>query len=127
MGVIASAIVNKRPRVPKNALMAGVTSNGGTTMASTPPAAQSKCPVEDLVADTAGLDPFWLGHASGKCHCTSDAVARYQDRISGPLLDRIDMQIEVAAMSPESMSALADGELTDSIAARAAHAYSLQL
>jgi magnesium chelatase family protein len=69
----------------------------------------------------------WLGHACGKCHCTQDQVLRYQDRISGPLLDRIDMHIEVAAMSPEAMSAPADGETTGTIAARAAHAYGLQL
>jgi magnesium chelatase family protein len=68
----------------------------------------------------------WLGHPSGKCHCTSEVVQRYQDRISGPLLDRIDMQIEVAAMPPETMSALADGESTETIAARVAHAYRQQ-
>jgi magnesium chelatase family protein len=69
----------------------------------------------------------WSGHPSGKCHCTSEAVARYQDRISGPLQDRIDMQIEVAAMAPETMGALADGEATETIAARVGHAYALQL
>jgi magnesium chelatase family protein len=69
----------------------------------------------------------WLGHVSGKCHCTGEAVARYQDRISGPLLDRIDMQIEVAAMAPDTMSALADGESTGAIGARVAHAYQLQM
>jgi magnesium chelatase family protein len=69
----------------------------------------------------------WLGHPSGKCHCTSEGVARYQDRISGPLLDRIDMQIEVAAMAPEAMGALADGEATATIAGRVGHAYALQL
>jgi magnesium chelatase family protein len=47
----------------------------------------------------------WQGHPSGKCHCTNEAVLRYQDRISGPLLDRIDMQIEVSAMAPDAMSA----------------------
>lgn len=69
----------------------------------------------------------WRGHPSGKCHCTSEGVIRYQDRISGPLLDRVDMQIEVAAMAPETMSALADGEATATIAARVAHAYQIQL
>jgi magnesium chelatase family protein len=68
----------------------------------------------------------WLGHPSGKCHCTGEQALRYQDRISGPLLDRIDMQIEVAAMSPEAMSAPADGEGSDTIAARVAHAYGQQ-
>jgi magnesium chelatase family protein len=69
----------------------------------------------------------WQGHASGKCHCTSDAVSRYQDRISGPLLDRIDMQVEVASMAPEAMATQADGEPSEAIAARVAHAYALQI
>jgi magnesium chelatase family protein len=69
----------------------------------------------------------WRGHPSGKCHCTTDAIRRYQDRISGPLLDRIDMQIEVASMQPETMAALADGESSEAIAERVAHAYKLQL
>ena len=69
----------------------------------------------------------WHGHPSGKCHCTSEAVQRYQDRLSGPLLDRIDMQIEVAAMAPDAMSAQADGESTAAIAARVAQAHALQL
>jgi magnesium chelatase family protein len=37
----------------------------------------------------------YLGDASGRCHCTSEQVARYRARISGPLLDRIDMHLEV--------------------------------
>jgi len=37
----------------------------------------------------------YLGDASGRCHCTPEAVARYRQRISGPLLDRIDMHIPV--------------------------------
>jgi magnesium chelatase family protein len=37
----------------------------------------------------------FLGHASGRCRCTEDTVARYRSRLSGPLLDRIDLQIEV--------------------------------
>lgn len=69
----------------------------------------------------------YLGHPSGKCHCTVEAIARYQDRISGPLLDRIDMQVEVSAMAPTTMSADADGEASAAIAARVAHAFVLQL
>lgn len=69
----------------------------------------------------------WLGHPSGKCHCSSEAVQRYQDRISGPLLDRIDMQVEVAPMTPETMAAEADGEPSEAIADRVAHAYAIQL
>ncbi|MES2153271.1 MAG: YifB family Mg chelatase-like AAA ATPase [Pseudomonadota bacterium] len=69
----------------------------------------------------------YLGHVSGKCHCTSEGVLRYQDRISGPLLDRIDMQIEVAAMAPELLSAGTDGESSAVIAARVALAFERQL
>ena len=69
----------------------------------------------------------YLGHPSGKCHCTSEAVLRYQDRISGPLLDRIDMHIEVAAVLPHTMSAEADGESSAVIAARVAYAAERQL
>lgn len=37
----------------------------------------------------------YLGDASGRCRCTSEQVARYRARVSGPLLDRIDMHLEV--------------------------------
>lgn len=67
------------------------------------------------------------GHPSGKCHCTPDSVLRYQDRVSGPLVDRIDMQIGVSPLAPSSLSAQADGETTAVIAARVALAYERQL
>jgi magnesium chelatase family protein len=69
----------------------------------------------------------WLGHPSGKCRCSPDAVLRYQDKISGPLLDRIDLQVPVSAMPPESMAAQADGEASSRIAERVAHAHAIQL
>jgi len=69
----------------------------------------------------------WLGHASGKCRCTPDAVLRYQGRISGPLLDRIDIQLPVAAMAPDGMGAQADGEPSAAIAQRVAQAHARQL
>ena len=69
----------------------------------------------------------WQGHPSGKCHCTNESAQRYRDRISGPLLDRIDMQIEVHAMSPDAMEARADGESSADIATRVIAAHQLQL
>lgn len=45
----------------------------------------------------------YLGHPSGKCHCTPDQISRYRARISGPLLDRIDIQIEVPAVPQEEL------------------------
>ncbi|MEI7867919.1 MAG: YifB family Mg chelatase-like AAA ATPase [Candidatus Methylumidiphilus sp.] len=47
----------------------------------------------------------YLGDASGRCHCTSEQVQRYRARISGPLLDRIDMHIEVQRVSHEMLRA----------------------
>jgi len=43
----------------------------------------------------------YLGDASGRCHCTAEQVARYRTKISGPLLDRIDMHLEVPRVSHE--------------------------
>jgi magnesium chelatase family protein len=54
-------------------------------------------------------------------------VQRYQDRISGPLLDRIDIQVPVAAMAPDTMAQLADGEPSAAIAARVVQAHARQL
>ncbi|RLA20825.1 MAG: ATP-dependent protease [Gammaproteobacteria bacterium] len=45
-----------------------------------------------------------LGDPSGRCHCTSEQVLRYRSKISGPLLDRIDMHIEVPRISYETLS-----------------------
>jgi len=69
----------------------------------------------------------WLGHPSGKCRCTPDAAQRYQDRVSGPLLDRIDIQLTVAAVPVEGIAAQADGESSAAIAARVQAAHALQL
>ncbi len=52
----------------------------------------------------------WLGHPSGKCRCTPDAIARYRGRISGPLADRIDIKVEVAAPREAELAAPASGE-----------------
>ena len=71
----------------------------------------------------------WLGAAgAGRvCRCTADQVARYQSRLSGPLIDRIDLQVEVSAVLPADMLALPSGESTASVAARVAQARRLQL
>lgn len=43
----------------------------------------------------------YLGDATDRCHCTSEQIARYRNKISGPLLDRIDMHLEVPRVSHE--------------------------
>jgi magnesium chelatase family protein len=72
----------------------------------------------------------WLGApaALGKaCRCTPDAVARYQGKLSGPLLDRIDLQVEVLAAPPAEMMALPDGEPSAAVAERVAAARARQM
>ena len=60
----------------------------------------------------------YLGSAVRACRCSPDQVARYQARISGPLLDRIDLQIEVAALPPSDLVHAPAGEPSAPIAAR---------
>jgi magnesium chelatase family protein len=43
-----------------------------------------------------------LGDPTGTCHCTPEQIARYQSRISGPLLDRIDIQVQVPTQPAET-------------------------
>ena len=45
----------------------------------------------------------WYGHPSGRCRCTEQEVRRYHSRISGPLLDRIDLIVEVPALDYEEL------------------------
>jgi len=68
-------------------------------------------------------------HASAlrSCRCTSDAIARYQGKISGPLLDRIDLQVEVPAVSAETLAAAPDGDSSAVVAERVEHAQRRQL
>jgi magnesium chelatase family protein len=76
----------------------------------------------------AAMNPCPCGYqgafaTTGKaCRCTPDAVARYQAKLSGPLLDRIDMQVEVLAVPGEQLLAGADGEASAVVAARVAQA-----
>jgi magnesium chelatase family protein len=69
----------------------------------------------------------YLGHFNGKCRCTPDQVARYRGRISGPLLDRIDLQIEVPSVPQEELTKTANGESSGAVRARAARAHASQL
>jgi len=68
----------------------------------------------------------YLGHASGACRCSPDAVSRYQGRISGPLLDRIDMRIQVGQLSRDDLIRQSDGEPSSAIASRVKHVFSIQ-
>jgi len=52
----------------------------------------------------------YLGHPTRRCTCGSDEIHRYRARISGPLLDRIDLHLEVPAQRPEALQGADDGE-----------------
>ncbi len=60
----------------------------------------------------------YLGARTQPCRCTPDQVARYQGKLSGPLLDRIDLHVEVAALPPDELLAAPAGEVTADIRAR---------
>ncbi|WP_434108286.1 YifB family Mg chelatase-like AAA ATPase [Paraburkholderia caffeinilytica] len=62
----------------------------------------------------------WRGDPNGRCRCTPEIAARYLRKLSGPLLDRIDIQIEIPALTPAELSArsTASGETSATIARR---------
>lgn len=69
----------------------------------------------------------FLGHSSGRCHCTPDQIKRYRGKISGPLLDRIDLQIEVPTLSHTELTQQPNGETNYEVQQRVAAAYQLQI
>ncbi len=60
----------------------------------------------------------WYGHPSGRCRCSERSVREYQGKISGPLLDRIDIMVEVPALEYEELEARPSGEPSSAIKAR---------
>ena len=60
----------------------------------------------------------YLGHYNGKCRCTPDKISRYRSKISGPLLDRIDLQIEVPAVPQEALLKQSEGDSSSMIQLR---------
>ncbi|WGS50260.1 YifB family Mg chelatase-like AAA ATPase [Paraburkholderia sp. D15] len=71
----------------------------------------------------------WRGDPGGRCRCTPEIAARYLRKLSGPLLDRIDIQIEIPALTPAELSARSStpGENSAAIAHRVADARARQL
>jgi magnesium chelatase family protein len=71
----------------------------------------------------------WHGDPNGRCRCTPEVTARYLRKLSGPLLDRIDIQIEIPALTPAELAtrSSAMGESSTSIAQRVVIARERQL
>jgi magnesium chelatase family protein len=69
----------------------------------------------------------WAGDPSGRCRCNPEAVRRYRARISGPLLDRIDLHVEVPRLPPQELRPDAPpGECSAAIRARVERARAVQ-
>lgn len=68
----------------------------------------------------------YLGHPTHPCHCTPSMVQRYRSRISGPLLDRIDLHINVEPVDYDSLSSSQGGESSSAVRARVIAARKLQ-
>jgi magnesium chelatase family protein len=71
----------------------------------------------------------WRGDPNGRCRCTPEIATRYLRKLSGPLLDRIDIQIELPALSPAELSARSatKGEASAAVARRVAIARERQI
>ena len=69
----------------------------------------------------------FLGAAQRACRCTPDQVSRYQGKLSGPLLDRIDLHVEVPALPAEQLVQAPAGEPTAAIRGRVEAARTLAL
>jgi len=69
----------------------------------------------------------YLGHPSGRCQCTPDQIARYRRRVSGPLLDRIDLALEVPPVTEHDLVRGAPAEASALVRARVCIARERQL
>ena len=68
----------------------------------------------------------YFGDPRRECRCGTNAVQKYRQRISGPLLDRIDLHIEVPAVRYEELAGKAPGEPSEAIRARVEEARRIQ-
>jgi magnesium chelatase family protein len=70
----------------------------------------------------------WAGDSSGKCRCLPEAIDRYRARVSGPLLDRIDLHVDVPRVPPVALREEApEGEPSEQVRARVVAARARQL
>ncbi|HIV63756.1 MAG TPA: YifB family Mg chelatase-like AAA ATPase [Firmicutes bacterium] len=68
-----------------------------------------------------------LGSETAECTCTPAQVARYLSRVSGPLLDRIDIHIEVGGVTYDELASSSYGESSEKVRARVNEARAVQL
>jgi magnesium chelatase family protein len=69
----------------------------------------------------------YLGHYTSRCRCAPDTIARYRARISGPLLDRIDLHVDVPALPAAEMTDAPGGESSRAVRERVVRARARQV
>ena len=121
--------LDELPEFPRRALEAlrEPLENGRITLSRA--ATQAEFPARfQLIAAMNPCPCGYLGSPLKACRCTPDQIARYQGKLSGPLLDRIDLQVEVATLRPEELLNTPDGESTACVRERciAAHARAIE-
>jgi magnesium chelatase family protein len=119
--------LDELPQFPRNALesLRGPLEDGRVTIV------RSMVPVSypsrfSLVASMNPCPCGFLGDPQRDCTCSAGDVKRYRGRISGPLLDRIDIQVEVPRLTRRQLQERAPGETTAQVRARVATARDLQ-
>ena len=78
----------------------------------------------------AAMNPCPCGYAfnqDSRCQCSADAIKRYQNRISGPLLDRIDLHIDVPPLKAQELQDDRPVESSETVRTRVINAYHLQI
>ena len=68
----------------------------------------------------------WYGHHSGRCTCSVSSVLKYHERLSGPLLDRLDLYIETASLEYDELRERPNSEASEVIRARVNQAREVQ-
>ena len=68
----------------------------------------------------------YYNHPTKECTCSPGSVHRYMGRISGPLMDRIDLHVEVTPVTPQELSAAAPGEASAAVRERVIRARAVQ-
>lgn len=78
----------------------------------------------------AAMNPCPCGYAFNqdiRCQCSADAIKRYQNRISGPLLDRIDLHLDVPPLQVHELQDTTPVENSQTVRERVIQAYNLQI
>ncbi|HIY04814.1 MAG TPA: YifB family Mg chelatase-like AAA ATPase [Candidatus Anaerotignum merdipullorum] len=77
----------------------------------------------------AAMNPCPCGYlgSGDRCHCTTHEISKYQSKISGPLLDRIDLMVEMPAVGYEDLQNTVEGESSSIIKQRVVQAHRIQV